>query len=209
MIYRDRRDAGRKLGSKLVKFKGVDGVVLGLPRGGVPVAAEVARALGLPLSVLVVRKIGMPRNPELGVGAISEAGVFLLDKEMLILTGTRKIDLKETAEGELQELKRRTELYRGGKALPDLKGKTAILVDDGLATGVSARAAVQAVRKAVPKRTVMAVPVCAAETARKMRMEVDEMICLHSPENIQAIGHYYQDFSPTSDAEVVSILNNY
>ncbi|MGZ6123953.1 MAG: phosphoribosyltransferase family protein, partial [Myxococcales bacterium] len=181
-------------------------LVLALPRGGVPVGYEVARALRAPLDVVVVRKIGAPRQPELGVGAIAEGGVLVVDaplvRELSIPTGK----LEEIAEREMAELERRTRIYRGGRPLPVLEGRTVILVDDGVATGGTARAAIRAVRERHPKQLIFAVPVIAAETARDLEREVDKLIYLHAPEVFYAVGCWYDLFPQTTDDEVTSLL---
>lgn len=205
MRFMNRQEAGRLIAERLEPWRGRDPLVLGLPRGGVPVAYEVARALDAPLDVAVARKIGAPGQPELGIGAIAP-GVTVIDESMLSLLGLRDRDLQVTVEDETAELHRRLLLYRGVDRLPEVQGRVVLLIDDGLATGVTTRAASRSLRRLDPAELVLAVPVCAAESAASIRTEVDELICLHSPVAFHAVGLWYEDFSQTSDREVLYLL---
>jgi predicted phosphoribosyltransferase len=206
--YRDRREAGRVLAELLEKYAGRDDVVvLALPRGGVPVAYEVARALGAPLDVFTVRKLGVPGNPELAMGAIASGGVVVLDQRLVQLLGIDRSQLQQTVAAEMRELERREAAYRGNRDPPDLTGKTVILVDDGLATGSTMRAAALAIRELNPARIVVAVPVAAEETCDAFRDVVDEIICGVTPKPFHAVGLWYDDFSQTSDDEVRELLS--
>ena len=207
MIYHDRSEAGKELATKLSAYKDRDDVlVLALPRGGVPVAFEVAQALDAPLDVFLVRKLGVPGHEELAMGAIATGGVRVLNEEVVdyLKIPERVID-SITAE-ELKELKRREIAYRGNRPEPEVKGKTVILIDDGLATGSTIRAAAQALRQQQPARIVVAVPVSAPETCDEYRIGVDEIICAATPEPFWGVGLWYHDFSQTTDEEVRDLL---
>ena len=207
--FQDRHDAGRRLAALLEPFRGERPVVAGIPRGGVPVAAEVARALGAPLDVVVVRKIGAPQNPEFAIGALAEGGVHVLSDQTvraLGLSGPELRALISRVEGELAERLRR---YRGAREPTPLSGCTVILVDDGLATGHSALAAVQSLRSRGAARVILAVPVAAPESARELRRHVDEMVCVEEPAELWAVGYWYEDFRPTTDEEVAALLARY
>ncbi len=206
--FADRIDAGRRLAVLLERFRGEDVVVLGLPRGGVPVAAEVARALGAPLDVIVVRKLGVPFQPELAMGAIGEGGVRVLDDEVLRLARIEDRDLREVEDRERVELQARVERFREGRPRLDLTGRTALVVDDGMATGSTARAACTVARLLGASRVVMAVPVAAADTAARFR-EADEIVCVETPQGFSAVGQFYRDFSATSDDTVVELLREW
>jgi predicted phosphoribosyltransferase len=205
--FRDRREAGRILASHLMHYSGRDDViVLALPRGGVPVAYDVARALGAPLDVFLVRKLGVPGHEELAMGAIASGGVRVLNDSVVrgLRIPQRAID--EVAREEQAELERREREYRGDRTAPQVAGRTVILVDDGLATGASMRAAAEALRRLGPKRIVIAVPAAAPETCEDFRHEVDEIVCALTPDPFHAVGVWYEDFSATSDEEVRSLL---
>lgn len=203
MIFRDRTDAGRFLAKKLGRYKGrSDVLVLGLPRGGVPVAFEVAKFLDAPLDVFLVRKLGFPGHEEAAMGAIASGGVIVLNESMLQGSAISDYIIHDVAQRELQELQRREEAYRAGMPEIDVSGRTVILVDDGLATGSTMRAAAQALKKQNPKRLIVAVPVGAADTCEEFRSEVDEIICGVAPDAFRAVGMWYEDFSQTSDEEV-------
>jgi predicted phosphoribosyltransferase len=205
--YSNRREAGRYLGELLEKYAGRDDVVvLALPRGGVPVAYEVARVLGAPLDVFTVRKLGVPGNPELAMGAIATGGVVVLDQRLIQLLGIDQSQVKQAVAAEMRELGRREAAYRGSRGPPDLTGKTVILVDDGLATGSTMRAAVLAIRELHPARIVVAVPVAAEETCDAFRDVVDEIVCGVTPRPFHAVGLWYDDFTQTSDHEVRELL---
>jgi putative phosphoribosyl transferase len=206
--FRDRAEAGRRLATDLDHYRGrPDLLVLGLPRGGVPVAAEVARALGAPLDVFVVRKLGVPGREELAMGAIASGGIRVIDPEIVSALGISEPEIALVAQREEQELSRREKLYRGNRAPPEMTGKTIILVDDGLATGSSMRAAASAVRAMHPARVVVAVPTAPAETCQALRREVDEVVCSVMPEPFQAVGLWYEDFSETTDDEIRQLLS--
>jgi len=206
MRFANRRDAGRRLAEQLRQLDLVDPVVLGLPRGGVPVAYEVACALDAPLDVMVARKIGAPFQPELGVGAIAEGGVLVFDEATLRSLRLEIAQLDTTVAREQIELQRRVEHYRGGAQPPDLAGRAAVVVDDGLATGVTARAALRAVRRASPARLVLAVPVGPPDAGEFMRPDADEVVVLEMPAHLAAVGQWYDDFTQTADEEVVALL---
>jgi len=205
--YRNRTEAGRFLAAELAHYKSKpDVVTLGLTRGGVPVAAEVASALQAPLDVVVVRKLGVPFQPELAMGAIAGDGVQVLDKHLVHSFGIADKEVDAVIAKERAELDRRERVYRGGKPPLDLKERVAILLDDGLATGSTMLAAVAFARKRLAKRIVLAVPVASVEAIEKLREKVDECICLATPEPLFAVGEWYFNFLPVSDAEVVKLL---
>ncbi|NJQ00344.1 phosphoribosyltransferase [Streptomyces zingiberis] len=210
MPYRDRRAAGRELGARLTERRAAGGlekpVVLALPRGGLPVADEVAQALGAPLDLVVVRKIGLPGNPEFAVGAVAGEDDPWYDERTLRTLHLTRGDLSAEAGEAREEIHRREGLYREGRPPPALTGRTAILVDDGLATGSTARVALRAVRRRGPARVVLAVPVGSAEAVAVLGPEADEVICLSQPSGFQAVGQFYQDFAQVGDEEVVRIL---
>jgi putative phosphoribosyl transferase len=209
MRFRDRAHAGKVLARALSRYAGRDDViVLALPRGGVPVAAELARALGAQLDVFVVRKLGLPGHEELAMGAVAPGGVLVLDDRLVRGLGIPDEVLRETVEKELRELERREAAYRAGRPPLDLEGKTVILVDDGLATGATMRAAALALRKYKPARVVVAVPVASAETCDEFRADVDEIVCALTPSPFHAVGLWYDDFSQTSDEEVRELLRD-
>jgi putative phosphoribosyl transferase len=205
--FRDRIDAGRALALALEEYCGrPDVVVLGLPRGGVPVAAEVADALGAPLDVFVVRKLGVPGHEEFAMGAIASGGVRVMNRAAIDMLAIPQAAIEQVVEREQRELERREREYRDDRPPPQIAGRIAILVDDGLATGSSMLAAVAALRNLRPARIVVAVPVGAAQTCRKLQAEADEVICAMVPEDFQAVGLWYDDFGQTSDAEVQATL---
>ena len=205
--FRDRAEAGRALARALSHYAGRDDVVvLALPRGGVPVGHEVAKQLGAPLDVFLVRKLGVPGHEELAMGAIASGGVLVLDEGVLRWLGISEQQLQKTLAKELDQLRRREAAYRDGRRLPDLKGKTVILVDDGLATGASMQAAARAVRRHEPARIVIAVPVASRATCDKFRDEVDDVVCAITPVPFHAVGNWYEDFSQTTDDEVRELL---
>lgn len=208
MEFKDRRDAGRQLAARLMDYKGQkDVIVLGLARGGMVTADEVASALCVPLNVIVVRKVGAPGNEELALGAIAEHGEGIFNEHLIGLLGVPSSEIKREVERQKKILLERLALYRGNSPAPDLKGKTVILVDDGIATGASMRVAIKSVRAAGPKKIVMAVPVGAPATLQKMSGEADEIICLHSPIIFEAVGSFYRVFDQTADEEVVRLLS--
>ncbi|HET9732139.1 MAG TPA: phosphoribosyltransferase family protein [Acidimicrobiales bacterium] len=206
MPFADRVDAGRRLASRLEHLRGVPAVVLGLARGGVPVAAEVARALGAPLEVIVVRKLGVPSQPELGLGAIGEGGVRILNPEVVAAAGVSDQEIDDVEVSERAELARRARRYRGDRPARDLRGRTAIVVDDGIATGSSARAACRVAKALGATRVVLAAPVAPPGWEQRMQQDADEFVAVETPEPFYAIGQFYEDFSQTSDEEVVACL---
>jgi putative phosphoribosyl transferase len=207
MIYCDRLEAGRHLAVRLAKYAHRDDVlVLALPRGGVPVGFEVAKALHAPLGVFLVRKLGVPGHEELAMGAISTGGVRVLNDDVVNYLQIPADVIDATAAIELKELERRERAYRGDRAEPDVRGKTIILVDDGLATGSTMRAAAAALRQQNPARIVVAVPVSAPQTCDEYRMGVDEIVCAKTPEPFLGVGQWYRDFSQTTDDEVRELL---
>jgi len=207
MIFRDRTEAGKYLATKLLSYKDrPDVLVLALPRGGVPVAFEVAQALRVPLDIFLVRKLGVPGHEELAMGAISTGGVRVLNEDTVDYLRIPEHVIDAIAAEELKELERRELAYRGNRAEPDVKGKTVILIDDGLATGSTIRAAAQALRQQQPARIVVAVPVSAPETCDEYRIGVDEIICAVTPEPFLGVGMWYLDFPQTTDDEVRDLL---
>jgi len=205
--FHDRREAGILLARALSRYAGRgDVTVLGLPRGGVPVAYEVATALDAPLDVLVVRKIGVPGHEELAVGAIASGGIQVVDPRMAQQLGASARQLRDRLDAERAELERRERAFRGDRPYPELAGRTVILIDDGLATGSSMYAAVAAVGTRNPAHIVVGVPVGSPEVCRAFRTHVDDVVCLHSPDPMYAVGLWYEDFSQTPDGEVRSLL---
>lgn len=205
--FLDRYDAGRRLAARLTKFADQpDVLVLALPRGGVPVAYEVARALHAPMDVFLVRKLGFPGHPELAMGAIATGKVRILDQFLIQMYGVRPEEIDRITEKEERELERRERAYRDDRPPPEVKGHTVILIDDGLATGSTMRAAVEALREEGAQKIVVAVPVAPIDTCAAMRGEVDEIVCAVTPEPFRAVGIWYADFSETSDDEVRELL---
>ncbi|HEX3108893.1 MAG TPA: phosphoribosyltransferase [Thermoanaerobaculia bacterium] len=210
--FADRVEAGKLLGEEVVRRIGkrADTLVLALPRGGVPVGYEVARALGAPLDVFIVRKLGVPGQEELAMGAIASGGVRVLNDEVLRYVPVSKSTIDKVAERETRELERREKSYRDNRPPVDVTGKTVVIVDDGLATGSTMRAAVRALQEMKPREIVVAVPVAAPSTCAEFRaspsMSIAEMICLRTPEPFQAVGLWYEDFSQTTDEEVHALL---
>ena len=206
MPFRDRREAGRRLAERLSGLRASSPLVLGLPRGGVPVAFEVAKALGAPLDVLVVRKLGVPYQPELGMGAVGEDGVRVLNPDVLRQAGVTESQLAAVEARERAEVEERAVRLRRGRPAIPLEGRTVVIVDDGLATGGTARAAVQVARARGADRVILAVPVAPPETVAALRRDADDVVAVETPEPFFAIGGWYSDFSPTSDDEVVELL---
>jgi predicted phosphoribosyltransferase len=205
--FSNRREAGRELARLLPTAQPADDtVVLALPRGGVPVAFEIARALGAPLDVFLVRKLGTPGHPELAMGAIASGGIRVLNDEVVQALDIPPHLIDAVTEREQSELERRESAYRHGRPLPSLRDRTVILVDDGLATGSTMKAAVQAVKQHEPARVIVAVPVGAPETCRALRAIADEVICARTPAHFSAVGEWYRDFSQTTDEEVIALL---
>jgi|WetSurMetagenome_2_1015567.scaffolds.fasta_scaffold40290_2 putative phosphoribosyl transferase len=207
-VFYDRHDAGKKLAVVLVKYKGADLIILGMPRGGVVVAAEVAKFLLAPLDIIVVRKIGAPNQPEYAIGAIAEGGILVQNQETVGYYDFNSAAIKKIVAKEQQEMLRRIKKYRGNKAALDLAGKTVIIVDDGIATGQSALAAILAVRKKNPTRVILATGVCAFDSCKMLKASVDDLICLNQPNNFNAVGQWYKNFSATTDDEVSALLNS-
>jgi putative phosphoribosyl transferase len=207
--FRDRIEAGQLLGRELeARLHEIDdAIVLALPRGGVPVGAEVAKALGTPLDVFIVRKLGVPGHEELAMGAIASGGVRVLNRDVLDYARVTPQQLDAVAAREERELARREAEYRGNRPPLDVRERTVIIVDDGLATGSTMRAAVQALRAMEPKRVIVAVPVGVAQTCEEFRGIVDEIVCLRTPEPFEAVGLWYDDFTQTTDAEVHALLS--
>ena len=205
--FSNRTEAGQLLAEKLVKYAGrTDVIVLGLPRGGVPVAYEVAKRLGVPLDVFIVRKLGVPGFEELAVGAIASGGVRVLNQDVMRALPNAEATIESITARETAELERREQSYRAGRPAPELQDRIVILVDDGLATGATMRAAVKALRQRGAAKIVVAVPVGPPDTCREFEGEADETICASVPEFFQAVGQYYEDFSQTSDDEVRELL---
>jgi putative phosphoribosyl transferase len=207
MYFRDRADAGRKLATMFMGYAGrAELLVLALPRGGVPVAYEVARALGAPLDIFLVRKLGVPCHEELAMGAIASGGVRVLNRDVVRALDIPEQVIEDVAAAELRELERRERAYRDNRPPPDVRGKTVILVDDGLATGSTMRAAATALRQQGPARIVVGVPVSTPQTCEEFREEVDEIVCAITPVVLFGVGAWYQDFSQTTDDQVRDLL---
>ena len=206
-VFRDRHEAGRLLAERLAGYADrPDVVILALPRGGVPVAFEIAAALHVPLDVMVVRKLGVPGHEELAMGAIASGGVQVVNQDVVRHLGLSSAVLESVAATEYQELSRRERAYRGSRESTSVEGRTVILVDDGLATGSTMRAAVAALRKRGPARIVVAVPTAAPETCEELKTDVDEMVCATTPTPFYGVGQWYEDFSQTTDEEVRDLL---
>jgi putative phosphoribosyl transferase len=208
MPFIDRIDAGRQLAKALARYKVQRPVVLALPRGGVPIAAEVATALDAPLDLILVRKIGVPFQPELAMGAVVDGAepVIVRNEEVIELCGVSETDFNAIRDEQLAEIERRRKLYLGDRPHPQLSGRTVIVVDDGIATGATTRAALRAIRMRKPSKLVLGVPVAPTETLKKLREEADDTVCLEDYEEFGAIGLFYSDFRQVSDTEVIEIL---
>jgi putative phosphoribosyl transferase len=207
-MFKNRKDAGRRLAARLLRYKDEHPVVLALPRGGVPVAYEVAMALNAPLDVVVVRKLGAPGQPELGIGAVVDGDhpQTVLNEDVVCLLGVSGDYVNREVARELREIRRRQESYRGGRSSERIEGRTAIVIDDGIATGGSVRAALRGVRCSNPMRLILAVPVAPPETVESLQPDVDELVCLSMPVFFHAVGQFYEDFQQTTDEEVVRLL---
>ncbi|HBG48766.1 MAG TPA: phosphoribosyltransferase [Cyanobacteria bacterium UBA9971] len=206
MIYKNRQDAGRQLAEKLMKFKDENPIIIALPRGGVVTGYEAAKMLHAPLDVMITRKLGAPFQLELAIGAIAPNDVRILNLDAIRFLGISKDEMEEIIRRETKEMHRRIKLYRGDLPPLDLSGKTVIIVDDGLATGVTAGVAVLSIKQMTPEKIILAVPVSPIDTAEKFREEVDEFICLSEPPDFFAVGQYYDDFAQVTDEEVISLL---
>ena len=209
MTFRNRDDAGRRLAARLLKYKGEEAVVFALPRGGAPVAAPIATALEAPLDLVLVRKIGVPFQPELAMGAVADGGnpITVRNEEVIAMARVSEEEFEAVRRRELEEIERRRQLYVGSRPRPEAEGRIAIVVDDGVATGATTRAALRAVRARRPSKLVLATPVAPPDTLASLEPEADETICLETHEDFGAIGYFYADFRQTSDAEVISILD--
>ena len=211
MSFKDRSHAGRKLAAALAGYKDQQPVILALPRGGVPVAAEVAAVLNAPLDLILVRKIGVPFQPELAMGAVVDGGapIIVRNEDVIQLAGIDEAQFKAICDSELAEIERRRQRYLGGRERVDVSGRTAIVIDDGVATGATTRAALRATRMRNPKRLVLAVPVAPTDNIAALRSDADDVICLEDHEFFGAIGVYYADFSQVPDEEVIEILKQF
>ncbi len=208
MLFQNRIDAGQRLAKALLKYRGRDPVVLALPRGGVPVAAQVAASLDAPLDLILVRKIGLPVQPELAMGAVVDGDhpTIIRNIDVIELAGVSEQTFDQVCKEERAEIERRRARYLGGRARSEVKGKVAIIIDDGIATGATTLAAVKAIRGRGPKELVLAVPVAPPDTLERLRSEVDTLVCLETPREFGAIGYFYHDFRQVSDEEVIDIL---
>jgi len=207
MYFRDRHEAGQLLARELAFLKGKkDAIVLGIPRGGVVVAYEVAKALDLPLDVFIARKLGAPYNPELAIGAVASDGTVVVDENLIRSLGVSEKYVKEETERQKREIQRRLKAYRGERALPELKGKVVVLVDDGVATGATTLAAIRAIKASEPAEAILAVPVGPPDAIARLKEEADRVICLFTPTPFWAVGAFYLDFEQTSDEEVKRLL---
>jgi putative phosphoribosyl transferase len=206
LVFQDRIDAGRQLAETLKSYRPNEMIILALPRGGVPVGYEIAQALHIPLEVLIIRKLGVPGHEELAMGALGPNGLTVFNEDVLRMHQLSPAAINRVVARETDELNRRSRFFRGNRPFPDLAGKTVVIVDDGLATGATAMAAIQAVKALRPAGTMLAVPVCATDAADRLRRMVDTFICLHCPDDFNAVGQWYQDFSQTTDAEVIDLL---
>jgi putative phosphoribosyl transferase len=211
MSFRNRTDAGRRLATALAGYKDADPVILALPRGGVPVAAEVAAALDAPLDLILVRKIGVPSQPELAMGAVvdGEQPIVVRNEDVIRLAGIDEPLFEAVCEEELREIERRRDRYLGTRARATVSGRTAIVIDDGVATGATTRAALRATRARDPKRLVLAVPVAPSDSIAELRSEVDDLVCLEEHAEFGAIGFYYYDFRQVPDDEVINLLRQF
>lgn len=208
MLFRDRHDAGVKLAKRLEKYRGKNAIVIALPRGGVVVGYEVAKTLDLPLDIVITRKIGAPGNPEYAIGAVAETGDVQLNQEEVRLFGISRQYIDEEIKKLKQEIERRVQLYRGGRRMPSVYDRVVIIVDDGIATGFTMRTSIRAIRSDNPSKIVLAVPVAPPDVLDEMRAEVDEVVCLATPEPFFAVGAWYKHFEQTTDEEVRNYLED-
>jgi len=206
LVFRDREEAGQRLANNLEKFRGKDPIILGIPRGGVVVAYQVAKVLKAQLDVIIARKLGAPSQPEFAIGAIAPNGIRVLNEDSVHYFRLSKQDIENLVAKQQHEMERRIKLYRSGNVDLNVKDRIVIVIDDGLATGLTAVAAVRSVKKSGAKQIILAVPVCAADTFQNIQHEVDEVICLSVPEYFDAVGRFYQDFPQTTDDEVIALL---
>ena len=211
MPFRDRSDAGRRLAKALAAYKREKPVILALPRGGVPVAAEVAAVLNAPLDLILVRKIGVPMQPELAIGAVVDGGqpIIVRNEDISQLVGVSEIEFKEICAAELAEIERRRERYLGDRTRVEVRGRVTIVIDDGIATGATTRAALRATRMRNPQKLVLAVPVAPTEALVEMRQEADDVVCLEAHERFRAIGWFYEDFTQVADQQVIDALKRF
>ena len=211
MLFENRTDAGRQLAEALLKYKSRQPVILALPRGGVPVAAEAAAALDAPLDLLLVRKIGLPSQPELAMGAVAdgEEPTIIRNSDVIELSGVSKEEFDAVCNEERAEIERRRKRYLGDRARSEVRGRVTIIIDDGIATGATTLAAIRAVRMRKPKELVLAIPVAPLDTIKRLHPEVDGIICLDTPEELGAIGYFYRDFHQISDDEVIATLKRF
>lgn len=211
MLFQDRTDAGRQLAKALLKYKRRHPVILALPRGGVPVAAQVAAALDAPLDLLLVRKIGVPSQPELAMGAVAdgEEPVIIRNTDVIELSDVSTQEFDEICRVECAEIERRRKRYLGNRVRSEVNGRVAIIIDDGIATGATTLAAIKAVRMRKPKELVLAVPVAPRDTIKKLHAEADAIVCLDTPREFGAIGYFYRDFPQVSDDEVIALLKRF
>jgi predicted phosphoribosyltransferase len=211
MPFQNRTDAGRKLAKELLIYRSRHPVVLALPRGGVSVAAEIAASLDAPLDLILVRKIGLPSQPELAMGAVVDGDkpTVIRNNDVIELSGVSERTFQQVCREEHAEIERRRQRYLGGRARSEVRGKVAIIVDDGIATGATTLAAIRAVRKREPKELVLAVPVAPVDAVEKLHSEVDTIVCLETPRDLGSIGYFYRDFRQISDDEVIAILKRF
>ncbi len=209
MVYfSDRKDAGKQLASALTDFSFKEGMVLAIPRGGVVVGYEIASALNFKLDVIIPRKIGTPDNPELAIGAVTEDGTMILDDSLIMYLGVSNDYIYQESERQKQEIRRRQNFYRQGVSEPEIKDKNVIVVDDGIATGYTMKAALASVRNRGAATLTVAIPVGPPSTIKELKHQADNIVCLYTPEYFQAIGQFYSDFSQTTDEEVIELLKN-
>jgi putative phosphoribosyl transferase len=204
--FSDRVEAGKRLASALTDFAGKNGIVLAIPRGGVVVGYEIAKALSLPLDVIIPRKIGAPDNPELAIGAMTEDGTIILDDNLITYIGVQRDYIKAESERQKHEIERRLKLYRQNEPYPSLKGLDVVIVDDGIATGSTMKAALASVKNRGASTVTVAVPVGPPSTIKELKKQADRVVCLYAPEYFQAIGQFYTDFNQTTDEEVIQLL---